>query len=145
MILFVGYKVFSSYTIYHFTSYFILYKKRCLAFMKTKNYQEITYLLYLYPIAKTRFAEIKEVINFSKYATTCNKTHMDNLQFYQFLIKQVDLWLNHLYSDEKRIIELYYFQNLSSERTALLLNYSDHSSVLKKCNHIIKKIEKNFF
>lgn len=106
------------------------------------NEKEIICIFYLYPIATKKCAEIKELFSYSLISENrLNELNID-YKFYSYIVEKVESWLNSLFEDEKEIIDLRFFKNMSFSQIAYKLNYRNHSSTLKKIKSIIQKIEK---
>lgn len=96
--------------------------------MKLNTY-EIELLLRLYP----------RLLNVNEDFTVLE------IDFKSYIINSVELWLTTLYTDEIELIKLRFFDRKSYDHIAGYLGYKNHSSVIKKLNQILKKIEINFY
>lgn len=104
--------------------------------------KEIICILYLYPIASKKCAEIKEMFSYSLISESRSNELNIDYKFYSYIVKKTKVWLNNLFEDEKEIISLRFFKSMSFSQIAYKLNYKNHSSALKKIKSIIQKIEK---
>lgn len=101
--------------------------------------KEIECFLYLYPFAKKHYIEKSFMFMNSTYFL--EKQNSQN-QFYLYIIDKVNHWLEIMDKSEIELIKLRYFQNYSLCQIAYKVNYSNHSAVIKRIHHILKKIEK---
>lgn len=101
--------------------------------------KEIECFLYLYPFAKKN--SCVNYSNLMKSTYFLNKQELQN-RFNLYVINKVDSWLEILDKSEIKLIQLRYFQNYNLDQIAYKVNYSNHSAVIKRIHHILKKIEK---
>lgn len=92
--------------------------------------------LYLYPSAIKYYDSIK--YNQQKVS---NKQLKQMETFYGILIDIVNDWMKVLLKDEIVIIKYKYFNCLNYTQIAIETNYSNHSSIIKKKDKILAKIQ----
>ena len=98
--------------------------------------REIESFLYLYPSAIKYYDSIK--YNQQKVSIKQLK-QMET--FYGILIDIVNDWMKVLLKDEIVIIKYKYFNCLNYTQIAIETNYSNHSSIIKKKDKILAKIQ----
>lgn len=104
--------------------------------------KEIEHFLYLYPIAKINIAEIHELLSYSKLSNERINYLKKEKELYSMIVKKVNIWISCLDDLEIEIITLHYFQNYNFEQVKEKLHYKNHSSVLRRIDRIISKIER---
>ena len=98
--------------------------------------REIESFLYLYPSAIKYYDSIK--YNHKNYSSQ----QLKQLEtFYSILISIVNDWMKFLLQDEILIIKDKYFKCLTYTQIAIETNYSNHSSIIKKKDKILTKIQ----
>lgn len=107
--------------------------------MQYYNEKEIQTTLKLYTIAKIK---ANELIHLKTTKSQLKDSDINShLSYYEHIITVVDKWLKEMTIDEKELIKLRFFDNLTLDAISIKLGYSNHTAVIKKCNEIIKKIK----
>lgn len=100
--------------------------------------KEIELTLKLYSIAKVKKHDYK-------YQLSRIENNDDLLKneffYYDHIIKTVERWITYLERDEEELIKLRFFENYTSDYVSILLGYSSHSSIVKNCKRVIRKIK----
>jgi predicted CopG family antitoxin len=107
-----------------------------------KTNKEIELILSLYPIAKKKHLEIQEILKLN-HSNEITKQIMIEDNFYIKLIEMVEDWLKYLTKEEIKFIDYRFFHDYSLQTIANKTNYSNHSSIIKKIDKLVKKIEEN--
>lgn len=98
---------------------------------------EISFFFKMYPIAKVKCTQL----DYQLYKDKNNPILLRYYQFYNFIIRKVEKWLQKLSPDEQEIVEMRYFKNYSLEKIAINLGYANHSAILYKDKIILRKLE----
>ena len=101
--------------------------------------KEIELTLKLYSIAKVKKQDYKYQLSGIKRNDDLLK---DDFFYYEHIVITVERWLTYLLTYEKELIKLRFFENYTSDYVSILLGYSSHSSIVKNCRKVIKKIKK---
>lgn len=121
--------------------YDLLNKKNVCLYMKYSK-KEIEHFLYLYPIMIKKRTEIDELLNYSILDKRKKESLLDDKLFYDMIYFRINSWLQLLENEELELIKYRYFDDLNYELIAFKLNYSNHSSMIKKLKKVIKKLER---